>query len=70
MRHEPFDDHPGISTNQLVCELLKRFDASDSLFSLLALMAEMADELPINKRRRMACSLRDCADKIEERGKS
>ena len=64
MRHEPFS---GISTNVLICALLKRFDASDSLFSLLALMVEMSGELPIEKRCRMASSLRDAADMIEEK---
>jgi hypothetical protein len=67
MRHEPFGDHPGISTNELIFVLMKRLDAHDSLFALLGLMVEMADELPINKRCRMACSLRDCADMIEQR---
>jgi hypothetical protein len=67
MRHEPFGDHPGISTNELICLLMKRLDAHASLFALLALMAEAADELPINQRCRMACSLRDAADLIEER---
>jgi hypothetical protein len=64
MRHEPFS---GISTNVLICALLKRFDASDSLFSLLALMVEMSSDLSSDKRCRMACSLRDAADLIEER---
>lgn len=67
MRHEPFGDHPGTSTNALICMLMARVDTYDSLFALLGLMVEMADELPINKRCRMACSLRDCADMIEQR---
>ena len=67
MRHEAFDDHPGISTNELICALLARLDAKDSLFGLLALMVVMADELSINNRCRMANSLRDAADMVEER---
>jgi hypothetical protein len=63
MRHEPFG---GISTNELICLLLKRFDGSDSLFALLALMVEMSDRLSINKRCRWACTLRDAADRVEE----
>ena len=67
MFHDPNGDHLGISTNELICVLVARFDAHDSLFALLALMVEAADELPIHKRCRVACSLRDCADIIEQR---
>lgn len=67
MLHNPNSDNTGLTTNELICVLSGRLDATDSLFSLLALMVVMADELPINKRCRMACSLRDAADMIEER---
>ena len=67
MRHEPFGDHPGISTNQLICELLSRVDTSNSLHALLALMVGTSDELPIKRQYLMACTLHDAALMIERR---
>ena len=67
MFHNPYGDSTGLSTNELICALAGRLDATDSLFSVLALMVVMSDELSISKRCRMACSLRDAAAMIEER---
>jgi hypothetical protein len=67
MFHNPYGDNTGLTTPELICALSGRLDATDSLFSVLALMVVMSDELSINKRCRMACSLRDAADMIEER---
>jgi hypothetical protein len=65
MFHNPYGDNTGLTTNELVCALVGRIDASDSLLALLALMVGMSDELPIDKRYRMACSLRDAAEMVE-----
>jgi hypothetical protein len=46
---------------------MSRFDASNSLFTLLALQLEMSHALPIDNQLRMAATLRDCADMIEQR---
>jgi hypothetical protein len=68
MRHEqPHGDNTGMTTNELACALMNRLDAPNCLHSLLALMVVMSDELTIERRCRMACSLRDAADMIEER---
>jgi hypothetical protein len=68
MRHEqPHGDNTGLTTNELVCALVSRFDAPNSLFSLLALQLEMSHALPIHNQLCMAATLRDCADLIEER---
>jgi hypothetical protein len=65
--HDPHGDHPEITTNELIAVLMSRFDASDCLFTLLALMVEASHGLPINNQFRMACTLRDAADLLEER---
>ena len=67
MFHDPHGDHPGISTNELICALLNRLDAPRSLFSLLALMVELSEELSIERQYRMAATLHDAADMIEQR---
>jgi hypothetical protein len=67
MFHDPNGDHLEISTNELVCVLINRLDAPRSLFSLLGLMVEMSEALPIDRKWRMACTLRDAAAMIEER---
>ena len=64
MRHES-SDHLGLTTNQLICALVARIDAQDSLFSLLALMIEQASMLPIERQCRLAGTLRDAADIVE-----
>jgi hypothetical protein len=67
MFHSPYGDNTGLTTNELICALVGRIDASDSLLALLGLMVGMSDELPIDKQYRMACSLRDAAGMVEER---
>jgi hypothetical protein len=67
MRHSPNSDNTGLSTNELACALMNRLDAPNCLHSLLALMVVMSGDLPIDRLCRMACSLRDAADMIEER---
>jgi hypothetical protein len=67
MKHDPYGDHFAASTNELICTVLARVDASDCLHSLLALMVEESSELSSSKQWRMACSLRDVAAVIEER---
>lgn len=67
MFHEPYGDHFGVSTNELICAVMSRADASNSLFSLLALMVEMSDALPIEKQFRVACTLDDASAMIRER---
>jgi hypothetical protein len=67
MKHTPYGDNTGLSTHELICALMGRLDASNSLFSLLALMIEMSDRLSIRKQYKMAGSLRDAASLIEQR---
>jgi hypothetical protein len=67
MLHDPHGDHIEITTNELICTLVSRFDAEQSLFTLLALQIEVSDALSINNQLRMAATLRDAADMIEER---
>jgi hypothetical protein len=67
MRHDPFGDNTGLTTPELICALVSRFDASHSLFTLLALQIEMSHALPIDKQCRMAATLRDAADLIEKK---
>jgi hypothetical protein len=67
MLHAPNSDNLGISTNELICALVNRLDAPASLFSLLALMVETSDALPISKQYRMAQSLFDAGELILER---
>jgi hypothetical protein len=67
MLHAPNSDNLPITTNELVCVLVNRLDAPSSLFSLLALMTEVSDALPIDRQYRMAATLRDAADMIEAR---
>jgi hypothetical protein len=67
MLHDPYGDHLGISTNELICALIGRVDASNSLFSLLALMVGVSSELSIERQWRLAASLHDTAELIEAR---
>jgi hypothetical protein len=67
MLHDPHGDPLGISTAELACMLMSRLDAPQVLFSLLALMIELADEMPIDRQYRIAGSLRDAADTIEQK---
>jgi hypothetical protein len=67
MRHEPHGDNLGISTNELICTLVSRVDAPNSLFSLLALLTEVAVELPVHRQYLMAATLHDAAQMIEQR---
>jgi hypothetical protein len=67
MLHNPHGDNTGLSTHELICALSSRLDASDALFSLLALLAETSTELTIDRQRRLAASLHDLAETIEQR---
>lgn len=67
MRHDPNGDHLEISTNELVCTLMSRFDCPDSLFTLLGLMIEASVALPSSRQYRMAATLHDVAGMIEQR---
>jgi hypothetical protein len=67
MKHSPHGDDTGLTTGQLVCVLVSRIDASDSLFSLLALLAESSEELSVDRQRRLAASLHDLGNLIEQR---
>jgi hypothetical protein len=67
MFHDPHGDHLGITTNELICVLMSRLDASRGLFSLLALMVELSEELAIESQDRMAATLHDAADLIQQR---
>ena len=65
MRHEKTDDL-GLSTNELICVLMRRVDCSRSLFALLALIVEESSARPIGERIHTAEPLRDAADAIEK----
>ena len=67
MKHRPYGDNTGLTTNELVCVLMSRLDASSCLISLLALMIEVSDELPVDNQWKIAGSLHDAARIIEER---
>ncbi len=67
MFHDPYSDHLGISTNELICVLMRRLDAPRSLFSLLALMIELSEEMSEERQGRMAATLHDAAEMIEQR---
>jgi hypothetical protein len=67
MKHSPHGDSLGISTNELICILMSRADASSSMFSLLGLMIEMSDEMSIQKQYLTAECLKDAAHLIEDR---
>jgi hypothetical protein len=67
MKHDPYGDHTGLTTNELICAVIARVDASNCLFTLLALMVEASDGLSISSQYRMAATLRDAASMIEKR---
>jgi hypothetical protein len=67
MLHQPYSDNFKATTSELICAVVNRLDAPASLFSLLALIAEMSGELPIDRQWRTAQSLRDAAEVIEQR---
>jgi hypothetical protein len=67
MLHAPNSDNTGLTTNELICAVVNRIDAPDCLHSILALMIEASDALPINKQFRMAATLDDAATMIRER---
>jgi hypothetical protein len=55
-----------LTTGALICELVGRTDATQSLFGLLGLMVAVSDDLSSDRRWRMAGSLRDAAELIEQ----
>lgn len=67
MLHKPKLDDVPLSTNELICVLANRLDAPSSLFSLLALLSEVSDNLSCERQFRMAGTLRDAADMISAR---
>lgn len=67
MRHQPKPDDLPITTNELIAVLANRFETPNCLFSLLGLMTEVSDALPIERQFRMAATLRDAAEMIEAR---
>jgi hypothetical protein len=67
MLHAPNTDNTGLTTHELICALVHRLDAPDCLHSMLALMVEASDALPISKQVRTAGSLIDAAGMILER---
>lgn len=66
MLHQPKPDNLP-PTNELICALVNRFDTPNCLFALLALMTEVADELPVDRQFRMALTLFDAGELILER---
>jgi len=67
MLHAPNPDNFKATTSELISAVIHRLDAPNSLHSLLALMVEASDALPINKQFRMAATLDDAATMIRER---